>query len=110
MSARLCSKMSSTSCSRPFARRTSALISSNFCLANASQHLSSGSSSFSMPRSTGTCSNEQGRPDGIQPLVCSVESRVSFLGQIKHETGLVDLDPVHPCILQQLQYFFINRK
>ena len=22
----------------------------------------------------------------------------------------VDLDPVHPCILQQLQYFFINRK
>src|SRR5947208_14395718 len=51
--------------------------------------------------------NEQGQPDGIQPLVCSVESRVSFLGQIKHETRLFDLHPVHPCMLPQLQYFFI---
>src|SRR5207247_2049588 len=114
MAARLCSKMSSTSCSRPFARRTSALISSNFFLANAvqmeSRHGERERSWKIVAQATKVGGNEQGQPDGIQPLVCSVESRVSFLGQIKHETGLVDLDPVHPCILQQLQYFFINRK
>src|SRR6266700_3784295 len=99
MSARLCSKMSSTSCSRPFARRTSALISSNFCLANASRQLFQDCVEFLrlphtvqmesrhgqrdcswkiVAQATKVAGNEQGQPDGIQPLVCSVESRVKI--------------------------------